>query len=55
MKGEGPIAALMSRRFATAKKRYGLDQPLGPMDLGRFRVPPRPGDQMDLFGQASSG
>ena len=50
MKGEGPIAALMSRRFATARKRYGLDQPLPPLDLTQFRVPPKAGDQMQLFG-----
>ncbi|HEX3700741.1 MAG TPA: PA0069 family radical SAM protein [Phenylobacterium sp.] len=50
MKGEGPIAALMSRRFATARKRYGLDTPLAPLDLTQFRVPPKAGDQMQLFG-----
>jgi DNA repair photolyase len=49
MKGEGPIAALMSRRFATAKKRYGLDQPLPPLDLTQFRVPAKAGDQLRLF------
>ncbi|MDB5443236.1 MAG: nitrogenase cofactor biosynthesis protein NifB [Phenylobacterium sp.] len=50
MKGEGPIAALMSRRFAAAKKRYGLDVRLEPLDLTKFRVPPKAGDQIDLFG-----
>ncbi|MDB5417810.1 MAG: nitrogenase cofactor biosynthesis protein NifB, partial [Phenylobacterium sp.] len=50
MKGEGPIAALMSRRFAAAKKRYGLDVRLEPLDLTQFRVPPKAGDQMQLFG-----
>ena len=50
MKGSGPLAALMSRRFATAKKRYGLDGKLPPLDLGLFRVPPKTGDQIDLFG-----
>jgi DNA repair photolyase len=50
MKGEGPIAALMSRRFATAKKRYGLGDKLPPLDVTQFRVPPRAGDQIDLFG-----
>ena len=49
MKGEGPIAALMSRRFATAKRRYGLGERLPPLDLGLFRVPPKAGDQIDLF------
>ena len=50
MKGEGPIAALMSKRFAMAKKRYGLGDRLPPLDLGQFRIPPRAGDQIDLFG-----
>jgi DNA repair photolyase len=50
MKGQGPIAALMSRRFATAKKRYGMGERLPPMDLGQFRVPPKTGDQIDMFG-----
>jgi DNA repair photolyase len=50
MKGEGPIAALMSRRFATAKKRYGLEFRFDGLDLTRFRVPPKAGDQIDMFG-----
>jgi DNA repair photolyase len=50
MKGEGPIAALMSRRFAAAKKRYGLDTTLPPLDLTQFAPPPKPGDQLSLFG-----
>jgi DNA repair photolyase len=49
MKGEGPIAALMSRRFATARKRYGLGEKLDPLDLTQFRIPPKAGDQMGLF------
>lgn len=50
MKGQGPIADLMSRRFAAAKRRLGLDRPLPALDLTRFRVPPKAGDQIDLFG-----
>lgn len=50
MKGEGPIAELMARRFKAAKKRYGLDFGFGGLDLSRFHAPPQPGDQMDLFG-----
>jgi DNA repair photolyase len=49
MKGEGPLAALMARRFATAKARYGLDFAFEGMDLDQFRVPPKAGDQIDLF------
>ena len=50
MKGSGPVADLLKVRFLAAKKRYGLDQPWAPLDMGRFRVPPKQGDQMDLFG-----
>ena len=49
MKGEGPIAALMSRRFKTAKARLGLDRPLPALDLSQFRIPPATGGQIDLF------
>jgi len=49
MKGEGPIADLMAQRFAAAKRRYGLDRPSVELDLGKFRVPPQAGDQIDLF------
>jgi DNA repair photolyase len=50
MKGEGPIADLMSKRFAAAKRRYGLDGKFGESDLSQFRVPPKTGYQIDLFG-----
>jgi DNA repair photolyase len=50
MKGDGPIAALMSRRFAAARTRYGLAGPLPDLDLGQFRIPPKAGGQLDLFG-----
>ena len=50
MKGEGPLADLMSRRFAVAKTRYGLNSRLGDLDLTRFGVPAKAGDQIDLFG-----
>ncbi|MCC7266205.1 MAG: radical SAM protein, partial [Caulobacteraceae bacterium] len=50
MRGEGPIADLMSQRFRRAKKALGLDRELAPLDLAQFRVPPRPGDQLGLFG-----
>lgn len=50
MKGQGPLADLMAVRFRAAKARYGLDQPRPPLDISQFRVPPKPGGQMDLFG-----
>jgi DNA repair photolyase len=49
MKGEGPIAALMAKRFAAATRRYGLDCKLGGLDLTQFKPPARAGDQNDLF------
>jgi DNA repair photolyase len=49
MRGEGPIADLLAQRFVAAKRRYGLDQPRPPLDLSQFTVPPKTGDQIDLF------
>jgi len=50
MKGEGPIAEIIAARFKAARKRFGLDQERTPLDVSRFLVPPKAGDQMDLFG-----
>ncbi|MGI9169339.1 MAG: PA0069 family radical SAM protein [Caulobacteraceae bacterium] len=50
MKGEGPIAETIGQRFAIARRRFGLDRSLPPLDASQFRVPPRAGDQMELFG-----
>ena len=50
MKGQGPVAQMMAQRFRAARRRYGLDRPLPDLDLSAFKVPPRPGDQTDLFG-----
>ena len=49
MKGEGPIAELIGQRFRIAKRRFGLDVTPPPLDISQFRVPPRQGDQLDLF------
>jgi DNA repair photolyase len=49
MTGEGPIAQAMSQRFALAKKRFGLDRPIPPLDLSQFRRPDAAGDQLQLF------
>ena len=49
MKGDGPIAELIGARFVAAKRRYGLDRTIAPLDLTRFRVPAKAGDQLDLF------
>ncbi len=49
MTGEGPIADVLARRFAIARRRFCLDRPQPPLDTSQFRVPPRSGDQIDLF------
>ncbi|MCP5410896.1 MAG: PA0069 family radical SAM protein [Alphaproteobacteria bacterium] len=49
MKGTGPYAELMARRFHMAVRRLGLNQPSKPLNLGKFRRPPQSGDQMALF------
>jgi DNA repair photolyase len=54
MKGDGPIAELIAQRFAAARRRFGLDRPHPQLDLTQFRVPAKPGDQLDLFGAGSS-
>ena len=49
MTGEGPVAEVMSQRFELARKRFGLEGRLGPMDLTQFAVPAKAGDQLSLF------
>ncbi|MDP8915855.1 MAG: PA0069 family radical SAM protein, partial [Pseudomonadota bacterium] len=48
-RGEGPIAELIARRFQLASERLGLNRSWAELDVGRFRPPPRSGDQADLF------
>jgi DNA repair photolyase len=49
MRGTGPYAELLQKRFRAACGRYGLDAPRPPLDTSRFRRPHLPGDQMALF------
>ena len=49
MKGEGPEAELIARRFALARRRLGLDGPRPPLDVTRFRPPARDARQLPLF------
>jgi DNA repair photolyase len=49
MKGTGPYAQMIARRFHMAVKRLGLNQPSKPLTLDKFRRPPRTGDQLALF------
>lgn len=51
MKGEGPIGELMATRFQAARRRYGLNQGWGVLDISKFRVPSKPGGQIDLFAE----
>ncbi|HEV2366053.1 MAG TPA: PA0069 family radical SAM protein [Caulobacteraceae bacterium] len=51
MKGEGPIAAMIGRRFAIAKRRFALDRPVPDLDCGQF-APPGSRAQLDLFVSA---
>jgi len=49
MRGAGPHAELLRRRFDVACRRHGLTLRPAPLDTSRFVVPARPGDQMALF------
>jgi DNA repair photolyase len=53
MKGEGPIAEMIGRRYAIAKRRFGLDRVMPALDVSRFTPPPAAGDQMELFAGAT--
>ncbi len=47
-RGEGPVAAVISRRFKLAIARLGMDQPYGALDVTQFRRTAG-GNQMELF------
>jgi DNA repair photolyase len=49
MKGTGPYAQMMARRFQLAIKRFDLNPPSRPLDISKFRKPPRAGDQLSLL------
>ena len=48
MRGEGPYAQVLERRFQLACKRLGLVRQFPPRRTDLFRVPPQPGDQRSL-------
>ncbi len=50
MRGQGPIADLLSRRFQVASARLGLNERRFIQRNDLFRVPEVPKPQMDLFG-----
>ncbi|MFQ5877540.1 MAG: PA0069 family radical SAM protein [Acidobacteriota bacterium] len=45
MTGSGPYAELLRRRFDVARRRCGLAERPAPLDVTRFRVPPRRGGE----------
>jgi DNA repair photolyase len=49
MRGTGPYAEMMARRFHLAVKRLGLNRLHLPLDVDQFRRPQRTGDQLTLF------
>ncbi len=49
MRGQGPEAELLSRRFAVAARRLGLERRGHDLDVTRFAPPPRAGDQLSLL------
>jgi len=49
MRGTGPYAEMMARRFHLAVKRLGFNRPRPPLDAAQFRRPRKMGDQLSLF------
>jgi DNA repair photolyase len=49
MRGTGPYAEMMARRFHLSVKRLGLNRPSRPLDISKFKKPARSGDQLALF------
>jgi DNA repair photolyase len=48
MKGQGPYAELLAKRFKLACRRHGLNRERWQPNLGLFRRPHQPGDQLTL-------
>ncbi len=49
MRGTGPYAQLLDRRFEAASTRLGFGARTAPLRTDLFRVPPAAGDQLKLF------
>jgi len=49
MRGTGPFADLLRRRFETACRRLGLNRERPRLDVDAFRIPVQSGDQTRLF------
>lgn len=48
MRGKGPIAEHIRQTFKVFCKKYGVDQPMGPVDCSQFRIPGQD-EQLKLF------
>lgn len=48
-RGQGPWADLLQARFRRVLSELGMAQGERQLDCTKFRVPPRPGDQLSLF------
>jgi hypothetical protein len=55
MRGGGPHAEMLRRRFEVACRRSCLNLAPAPLDTTLFRVPAAPGDQLRLFGGEGEG
>jgi hypothetical protein len=49
MKGTGPYAEMIGKRFQMAVKRLGLNRERMPLATNLFRRPSKPGDQLRLL------
>jgi DNA repair photolyase len=49
MKGTGPYAQLIAKRFRVACARLGLNQQSRELDCSQFRIPPKAGDQLSFL------
>ena len=49
MRGTGPYAQMIAKRFQMATKRLGLNKEHNPLRIDRFKPPPKLGDQLALF------
>lgn len=54
MRGEGPYAAMLKRRFDVSCVRLSLSHARPALDTSRFRAPGRPGPQRALFAETNA-
>ncbi len=54
MRGNGPYAVQIGRRFEIATRKLGMNLERRPLRTDLFTPPPAPGDQLDLFGRTAA-